>query len=42
MPWRMAMERPPDFGPLFRLLRDAAIVLLGILLFFAMLVEVMS
>jgi hypothetical protein len=36
------MERPPDFGPLIRLLRDAAIVLLGILLFFAMLVEVMS
>jgi hypothetical protein len=38
----MVMERPPDFGPLIRLLRDAAIVLLGILLFFAMLVEVMS
>jgi hypothetical protein len=36
------MEKPPDFDGLFRLLRDAAIVLLGILLFFAMLVEVMS
>jgi hypothetical protein len=27
----MAMERPPDFGPLFRLLRDAAIVCAALL-----------
>ena len=31
MPWRMAMERPPDFGPLIRLLRDAAIVCAALL-----------
>ena len=34
------MEKPPDFDGLFRLLRDAAIVLLGILLFFRIVVVV--
>jgi hypothetical protein len=27
----MVMERPPDFGPFFRLLRDAAIVCAALL-----------
>ena len=34
------MEQPPDFGPLFRLLRDAAIVCVLILLFCALLLKV--
>jgi len=34
------MEQPPDFGPLFRLLRDALIVMLAILLFCALLLKV--
>ena len=36
------MERPPDFGPLFRLLRDALIVCVAILLFCAFLLWVME
>jgi hypothetical protein len=36
------MERPPDFDAFFRLLRDAVIVALAILLFCALLVEVMT
>jgi len=42
MQWRMVMERPPDFDALFRLLRDAIIAAIGILLFCALLVEVMT
>jgi hypothetical protein len=38
----MVMERPPDFGPLFRLLRDAAITCVLILLFCAFLLWVME
>lgn len=41
MPWRTAMEKPPDFDGLFRLLLDAAIVCVAILLFCALLLEVM-
>ena len=36
------MEKPPDFDAFFRLLRDAAIVCLLILLFCALLLWVMS
>ena len=34
------MEKPPDFESFFRLLRDAVIVALAILLFCALLLEV--
>jgi hypothetical protein len=37
----MVMERPPDFGPLFRLLRDALIVCVAILLLCALLLKLM-
>jgi len=36
------MEKPPDFGPLIRLLRDALIVTAGILVFFVALIAWLS
>jgi hypothetical protein len=38
----MTMEKPPDFDAFFRLLRDAVIACVLILLFCALLLEVMS
>ena len=42
-PWRtLIMEKPPDFDAFFRLMRDAAIACLLILLFCALLLWVLS
>ena len=40
MPWRTAMEKPPDFDGFFSLLLDAAIVCVAIVLFCALLLEI--